>query len=116
MRQILLAALVLLVPLPAFAQEADGTTFVVPYSKRHLAAYINRGNAFKNKGDFDKALANYNKAIRLDPTLAVAYCNRGITWKLIGDYGKAMADYDKAIQLDRTFVGPSLKREPISSV
>ena len=31
-------------------------------------AYINRGNAWRHKGDYDRALADYNKVIELDPT------------------------------------------------
>ena len=42
-------------------------------------AYCNRGVAYANKGDYDKAIADCNEAIRLDPKDAVAYCNRGLS-------------------------------------
>ena len=32
------------------------------------------------RGELDRALADYNKAIELDPNYAEAYNNRGITW------------------------------------
>jgi tetratricopeptide (TPR) repeat protein len=32
--------------------------------------FRNRGDAYMNKGDYDRALADYNEAIRLDPNNA----------------------------------------------
>ena len=40
-------------------------------------AYNNRGNAYKANGDLDRAIADYNQAIALDPKYALAYNNRG---------------------------------------
>ena len=39
--------------------------------------YIDRGIAYENKGEYDKAIADYTEAIRLDPKDAKAYCSRG---------------------------------------
>ncbi|HWB62753.1 MAG TPA: tetratricopeptide repeat protein, partial [Chitinophagales bacterium] len=50
----------------------------------------------------DKALADYNKAIELDPRNADFYNNRGNVWRKKKEYEKALADYDKAIELDPT--------------
>ena len=41
------------------------------------SVYNNRGNTYSNKGDFDQAFSEYNKAIELDPQLDQAYVNRG---------------------------------------
>ncbi|HKN32933.1 MAG TPA: tetratricopeptide repeat protein [Terriglobales bacterium] len=41
-------------------------------------AFRNRGNAWSAKGDKDRAIADYNEAIRLYPKSATAYRNRGI--------------------------------------
>jgi tetratricopeptide (TPR) repeat protein len=38
-------------------------------------AYSDRGNAYDGKGDLDRAIADFNEAIRLDPKLAFAYNN-----------------------------------------
>ena len=40
--------------------------------------YNNRGNAFRANRDFGSAIADYDEAVRLDPSYANAYNNRGI--------------------------------------
>jgi tetratricopeptide (TPR) repeat protein len=62
--------------------------------------YNNRGLAYDDQGDLDKAFADYNKAIELDPADATTYNNRGLAYYNQGDLDKAIADYNKAISLD----------------
>ncbi len=63
-------------------------------------AYQGRGNAWSDKKDYDKAIADYNEAIRLDPGYALAYNSRGNAWSAKKDYDKAIADHNEAIRLD----------------
>ncbi len=49
---------------------------------------------------FDKALADFDEAIRLDPEFAGAYTGHGIAHAKLGDYAAAHADYEHAIQLN----------------
>ena len=79
-------------------------------SKRYLGKRVNnkqlsafrliRGIAYKNKGQFDKAFADYDKAIQLNPKSAAAYNNRGIVYYIKDQFDKAIADFDKAIKLN----------------
>jgi tetratricopeptide (TPR) repeat protein len=48
-------------------------------------AHNGRGNAYYDKNDNDRALADFNKAIELDPKFAFAYNNRGIAYRAKGD-------------------------------
>lgn len=62
-------------------------------------AYNNRGNALKDLGRPDEAIADYDKAISLRPDYAEAYNNRGIVFKDLNRLDEAIASYDKAISL-----------------
>jgi lipoprotein NlpI len=62
-------------------------------------AYTNRGSGWRDKGEYDRAIADYNDAIRLDPQFVQAYVNRGRTWSNKADYDRALADYNEAIRL-----------------
>ncbi len=42
-----------------------------------MYAYYNRGNTYYNKNQFDKAIDDYRKAIKLNPKHAEAYVNLG---------------------------------------
>jgi tetratricopeptide (TPR) repeat protein len=51
--------------------------------------------------DLDKALADYSKAIELDPTFAAAWTNRGNVYYLhLDQLERAIADYSRAIELE----------------
>jgi tetratricopeptide (TPR) repeat protein len=63
-------------------------------------AFDNRGNAYHDKGDNDRAIADYDEAIRLDPKRAKAFKNRGCAYLEKGDNGRAIADYSEAILID----------------
>ena len=61
--------------------------------------YFLRGNACSDLGLYDLAIANYDKAIQLEPNDAHIYNNRGNAKGNLGQHLAAISDYDKAIQL-----------------
>ena len=63
-------------------------------------AYSNRGDAYINVGEYDDAIADYNRVIAIDPNDASAYNNRGVAKGRKGDYDGAIADCSSAIALD----------------
>jgi tetratricopeptide (TPR) repeat protein len=79
--------------------------------RKLVAAYINRGNAYHSKGDYDRAIADYNKVIELNPKHAEAYNNRGATHEKKQDHRKAIADYRAALSIDPSSQGATLARD-----
>jgi tetratricopeptide (TPR) repeat protein len=69
-------------------------------NRNRRIAYDNRGTAWRDKGDRERALADYGEAIRLNPNNALAYNNRGNVQHEKGDNKRAIADYNEAIRLD----------------
>ena len=67
-------------------------------------AHYNRGWSYRDKGQFERALADYDEAIRLKPDYAEAYNGRGIAYKQKGRYARAIADYDTALRLEPNYV------------
>jgi len=55
---------------------------------------------YANDGEYDKAIALYDKYIAINPTDATAYCNRGLAYYEKGNYDRAIADFHKAIVLN----------------
>jgi tetratricopeptide (TPR) repeat protein len=69
-------------------------------SPRGQKVYSNRCDSYRLKGDLDRAIADCNQAIALDPKFAFAYSNRGDAYKAKGDNNRAAADFNEAIRLD----------------
>lgn len=66
-------------------------------------AYKNRGLAYYSLGDYNKALADFQKAIELLPTSAATFSNSGLAHHALNDYAEALSDYSKAIKLESRF-------------
>lgn len=65
--------------------------------------YFKSGNDWMNSGEYDKAIAAYDKAIKLMPNNAYGYYDRGNVWSKKREYDKAIADFDQAINLKPRF-------------
>lgn len=61
--------------------------------------YKTRGTCYSLIGVYDRAIADHNEAIRLDPKDISNYTMRGLTFNRTGDYRRAIADYTTAIRL-----------------
>ncbi len=67
--------------------------------------YDRRASAYFALGDDDRAMGDYDAAIRLDPNLAAAYSGRGDIYILDReDPDRAIAEYDQALQHDAKHV------------
>jgi tetratricopeptide (TPR) repeat protein len=61
------------------------------------------GNAHFANGDYDKAVADYSEAIRLNPQEAMYFHNRGNCYYRKGEFSKAADDQTKAIKIKPEF-------------
>jgi tetratricopeptide (TPR) repeat protein len=117
-RVILCAAIAVLVATavqPAMADDASvckqakGDEAIAACSRlsaldpKNAFPYYNRGLAYYQKGDYNRAIADYDQAIRVDPNYALAYNDRGLAYYQKGDYDRAIADYDQAIRLNPNY-------------
>jgi tetratricopeptide (TPR) repeat protein len=72
-----------------------------PGVENNSIAYFKRGMDWQKKGDYDLAIANYTKAIELNPNFAMAYNNRGVAYiQGKGNYDQAISDLSKALEID----------------
>jgi len=65
-----------------------------------VKALIARGAAYDRKDQIDRAIGDYDLALRLDPTLADIFNARGELFRRKGDRSHALADFGAAIKLN----------------
>jgi tetratricopeptide (TPR) repeat protein len=63
------------------------------------AIFLNLGNIYSQKGNYEQAILDDDKAIEMDPDFAEAYRERGIIYGNKGDLDRAISDLGKAIEL-----------------
>ncbi len=63
-------------------------------------AYINMGKSYNYKGEYDKALEYFQKAIELNPKNDDAYSGMGVSYYQQKEYDIAIESYQKAIELN----------------
>ena len=74
-----------------------------PDSNDSNFAYYNRGVVYTNLKQYQRAIEDYNAAIRLMPNDYESYNNRGGAYSNLGQYQRAIEDYDEAIRLKSDF-------------
>ncbi len=63
------------------------------------ATHANRGVIQSRRGSFERALNDYDQALRLNPLLLSAWINRGNVLVRMKRFGEAIVDYGEAIEL-----------------
>jgi len=78
----------------------------------HAVDYNNRGLIYFQSGQPEKALADYNKALQLNPQLDSVYNNRANYYASVGKLSEALADYEQALDLNpgnfRTWINQAI--------
>jgi tetratricopeptide (TPR) repeat protein len=95
-------------------QRVSACTIIIEtgiLSGKDLATvFNNRGLSYQMRRDYVRSIADFNEAIRLDPSHATAFFNRARSYHLQKDYDRALADYDKALALDPKDAGAYMNR------
>ncbi len=62
--------------------------------------FLDCGNTFLEKGNWERAIQAFDRAIELNPNDAIAFFNRGYAKSELNWKKRAIRDYDRAIELD----------------
>jgi tetratricopeptide (TPR) repeat protein len=125
------AALTLAIPRPALADRDDEDCFNATLDEtgeraiavcgrilargkvkdRDLARTLNnRGLGYVANKQLDKAMADFDAAVRVDPTYPFAFDNRGDVWRQRGEFERAITEYNEALRRDPDFVSAYVNR------
>ena len=95
-------------------QSIEGCTAVMesngaPRQQRAAAAAM-RGRYYYLSGKLDLAVADFDMAVKLDPSQAPSFHYRGLSYAAKGALDRAIADFDTVIRLDPNFSGGYFRR------
>ena len=72
---------------------------LMPKEKNIKYIYNSRAWSWYQKGDYDKAIGDFNKAISIDPEFDVSYYGRAFLWLQKEDPQRALIDAKEAVKL-----------------
>ncbi|MEA5505079.1 tetratricopeptide repeat protein [Halotia wernerae UHCC 0503] len=82
----------------------------LPITENTSSEFLNLGVDQMRRGNYNKAIENFNQAIQLQPDFTVAYSDRCLAYLQLQDYYQAVTDCTQAINLATENVEPYLNR------
>ena len=76
---------------------ADFSQVIALLPARAFRAYVWRGEAFEQKNDLPKALADFNKSVEIDAKYVAAYYGRARVYEKQKEFEKAVGEYSLAL-------------------
>ena len=84
--------------------------FIIACGSKSVEPILKKGNEYANKGQYDLAIAEYSKAIEMNPKSEMAFLKRGDAYVGKWDYGLAIKDYSMAIEINPRFASAYIAR------
>src|SRR5262245_7701406 len=84
-------------PAPAVVGRTAIITARTSTPAQRSAALTNRGRAYLRRDQPDRALADFDQAVMIDPKNSRGWANRGDFYQAMGEFDRAVQDYDSAI-------------------
>jgi tetratricopeptide (TPR) repeat protein len=78
----------------------SGCSAVIQAGQDSANAYNNRGVIYRLKGEYDRAIKDYDEAIWLDSNVPASFYNRGIAYTEKQDYDHALGDFDVVLRFN----------------
>jgi tetratricopeptide (TPR) repeat protein len=95
---------------PGATKKKQSTLHTTPKAAPGPRALVNRAWGHHEKGEYDKALAEFNRALKLDSNYVEALVGRGRVYHLMDEDEKALTDLNRAIVLDSNDVSALINR------
>jgi len=83
------------------SRELKRTNHLIALDNQNADALYNRGWIYEHKGEFEKAVKDYTRALTIDDSHTDAYYNRGLIYLVQGKYSLAIADFTEVIKQKR---------------
>ena len=73
---------------------------LIQLNDKSAEAFFNRARLYEYKGDLQKALQDYGKAIELDKGMKDAFYNRGLVFARMKKYDEALKDFSEVLRIE----------------
>lgn len=90
----------LLLQAPLAAHNTELTTTGSCWEPENAEAYFKRGGFYYEQEEYDKAIEDFSRSIKLAPDLAMSYTARGLAYYSKDQHDKAIEDFNQALHLD----------------
>jgi protein O-mannosyl-transferase len=101
--------------IPVWKNSETLWTYVIEKYPHQLAvAHVNRGEYWYKNNQMDKALEDFNEAIKINPDSPMAFQNRGLIYLMQSNLSKALQDYNRYLEFmhpydsDETILNPRI--------
>ncbi len=116
--QLLKITAILILGIVVFSSKTNATELrqesklrLAQANRQDTAKYFNSGIKRLEQGNYRGAIADFTKAIQINPKLVAAYYNRAIARHQLQNYQRAIADFTKVIQINPNYADAYYNRD-----